>query len=225
MNLKGIIFDLDGVLVDSIPLHYKAWYRMFTEYGYEFSEGIYRSKVDGRPRLDGVRNIMTDAEESQIQQAATVKQQYYLDMLEAGGLITFPSTIPLIKKLREHDVLLATASSSVNAKAILESIGILDDFYTVVTSEDITDGKPHPEIFITAANRMGLVPSECVVLEDAQSGIEAAKRGGFYCVGVDRHQQPQYFSEADLVVRDLGELDYQTLSELHHTNQLESSIN
>lgn len=225
MNLKGIIFDLDGVLVDSIPLHYKAWYRMFSKYGYEFNEDIYRKKVDGRSRIDGVRSIMTDAEESLIQQAATVKQKYYLDMLGAGELIVFPSTIPLIKKLREHNVVLATASSSVNAKAILKSIGILDDFCTVVTSEDITDGKPHPEIFITAANRMGFKPSECVVFEDAQSGIEAAKSGGFYCVGVDRHQQPHYFSQADLVVRDLGELDYQTLSELHHTNQLESIIN
>lgn len=224
MDLMGIIFDLDGVLVDSVPLHFKAWGRMFSEYGYEFDESIYRRKVDGRPRLDGVRNILTDVSDDIIQEASDLKQCYYLEMLEAGHLKTFPSTKPFVTELREHGVKMATASSSVNAKVILESIGLLKDFEVVVTADDISDGKPHPEIFLTAAERLGLSPNECLVLEDAESGVNAAKSGGFYCVGIDRHNQPSYFVNADLVVRDLSELSYESLCKLHKNRSSQSLL-
>ncbi|MEH6648895.1 MAG: beta-phosphoglucomutase family hydrolase [Motiliproteus sp.] len=209
MNFKGFIFDLDGVLVDSIPLHYDAWHKTFSGYGYAFDEFIYREKVDGRPRMDAVRNIMIGADERQMNEASDIKQRHYLDMLEAGHLTTFSTTIPFIKKLKKDGILMAVASSSINAKAILKSIGILDDFIAVVTADDITYGKPHPEIFLTAASQMGLAPSECVVLEDAQSGIQAAKSGNFYCIGVDRHQNPNYFLNADMVVKDIGDLNFE----------------
>ena len=84
MSFKGVIFDLDGVLVDTVPLHYAAWHRMFTEYGYAFDEKIYREKVDGRPRLDGVRGVMHDVGPAQVTEAGDRKQAYYLEMIAAG---------------------------------------------------------------------------------------------------------------------------------------------
>ena len=119
----------------------------------------------------------------------------------------FATSIPFVKALRASGILLAAASSSENTSIILDRIGLLADFTAVVTAADVTHGKPHPEIFLAAAQRMGLSVSECVVFEDAESGVKAAKQGGFFCIGVDRHQQSEYFQEADLVVSDLGDFE------------------
>lgn len=207
MRFKGVIFDLDGVLVDTVPLHYAAWKRLFDEYGYAFDETIYRQKVDGRARLDGIRGVMSDLDEEAVIEASDRKQGYFLKMIDQGQLQPFPTTIPFVKTLKERGILLAAASSSVNASNILERIGLLDEFTTVVTSADVIHGKPHPDIFLTAARNIGLAVSECIVFEDSESGISAARRGGFFCVGVDRHQQPQYFKEANMMVKDLADFD------------------
>ena len=207
MRFKGVIFDLDGVLVDTVPLHYAAWKRLFDEYGYVFDETIYRQKVDGRSRLDGVRGVMSDLDEDALIEASDLKQSYFLEIIDQGHLQPFPTSIPFVKTLKERGILLAAASSSVNASNILDRTGLLDDFTTVVTAADVIHGKPHPDIFLTAARNTGLTVSECIVFEDSESGVSAARRGGFFCVGVDRHQQPQYFKEANMVVKDLGDFD------------------
>jgi beta-phosphoglucomutase-like phosphatase (HAD superfamily) len=113
---------------------------------------------------------------------------------------------------------MAVASSSVNATAILEKIGVLNCFKTVVTAEDVSQGKPHPEIFLTAARRLGLSESVCVVFEDAESGVAAAKRGGFFCIGINRNRQPGFTNQADLVVTDLGEIDFLNLERQFQLN-------
>jgi beta-phosphoglucomutase len=207
VRFKGVIFDLDGVLVDTVPLHYAAWKRLFDEYAYAFDETIYRQKVDGRARLDGVRGVMSDLDEDAVIEASERKQSYFLEMIDQGRLQPFPTSIPFVKTLKDRGILLAAASSSVNASNILERIGLLDDFTTVVTTADVIHGKPHPDIFLTAARNIGLSVSECIVFEDSESGVSAARRGGFFCVGVDRHQQPQYFKQANMMVRDLGDFD------------------
>ena len=214
MSCKGVIFDLDGVLVDTVPLHFAAWKRMFNEYGYDLDERLYRQKVDGLPRQDGVRNVMADTDENTRNEAGKRKQAYYLEMIDQGMLKPFVASINFCRELRQHGVLLAAASSSHNAPTILEKIGVLDDFTAVVTAADVARGKPHPDIFLAAAQRLALPVAECAVIEDAQSGVRAAKEGGFICIGIDRHSQPQYFTEADTVVRDLQELDYFSLNRL-----------
>ena len=219
LNIKGAIFDLDGVLVDTIPLHYAAWKRMFEEYGYEFNQQIYREKVDGLPRLDGVMRVMSGLDMKSAVEAGNRKQDYFLELIHQQGIQPFQTTIPFISLLKKHGIALAVASSSVNATAILEKIGVLKNFKTVVTAEDVSAGKPHPEIFLTAAKRLGLSASDCLVFEDAESGVAAAKRGGFFCIGVNRNRQPGFTDQADMVITDLDNNYYQ---EIEHQFRMKS---
>lgn len=211
-ELRGLIFDVDGVLVDTVPLHYAAWYQLFTDLGYEFNEELYRKHVDGKSRLDGVRGIMTDVSEDEIAAAGARKQGYFLEALEAGDLDPFPDAVRLLDDAAGLG--LAAASGSRNAPQVLEKAGLLDRFVAVVTGADVSRGKPDPEIFTTAAGRLGLDPHECIVFEDARSGVTAAKSGGFTAVGIARGSDPQLLSAADAVVESLDDIPLEALEAL-----------
>jgi beta-phosphoglucomutase len=209
MTFKGAIFDLDGVIVDTVPLHFSAWQRLFQDdYGLHFDLSTYEQKVDGRPRVDAVK-IMLPAHPLEEQKAAgDLKQSYYLEMLNSGKLKVFDSSLRFIESLLQQGVRIVAASSSRNATYILEKIDLLKDFEGVVSGNDIQHGKPHPEIFLKAADILQLPKNECIVFEDAKAGVEAAKAGDFFCVGIDRHHREEHFLKADVCVSDLGEINY-----------------
>lgn len=211
MGIKGAIFDLDGVIVNTVPLHFKAWKRMFEGYGHAFSMEDYLAKVDGRPRLEGAAAILTELSPEEIEKAGNKKQGYYLELLDQEPVEIFESSVKIIKEMKNRKIKLAAASSSKNAVRILKKINLYDIFDTNVSGADFEKGKPDPEIFLTAASRLGLKPEECVVFEDAKSGVEAAHRGNFYCVAVDRHNNPEVLKSADKIVKDLSEI---TLEEI-----------
>lgn len=212
--LKGVIFDLDGVLVNTVPLHFKAWKRMFNEYGKKFISKDYKEKVDGIPRLDGARAILKDLSQEELERAAAKKQEYYLEFLEKEGVEIFKGALNLIKELKDNNIKVGVISSSKNCLYILKKAGIDDLFDAIITGNDINKGKPHPDIFLLACKRLDLEPSECIVFEDAISGIEAAKRGNFKCVGVDRYHNPQRLMKADLVINGLLEVKLEQLKAL-----------
>ena len=213
MPFRGAIFDLDGVLVDTVPLHFWAWQTMFSTYHIDFDEDGYRSKVDGRTRLDGVRAMMPDADEATKKAASEKKQSLFLDRL-SQGLPVFESSVRLVHKLDDAGISMAVASSSANLAPILAQAGFADRFSATVSALEVINGKPDPEIFLKAAEQLDLPVSECVVFEDAVSGVLAAKRGGFYCVAVDRHNTPERFQDADLIVSDLSNLDSEALFDI-----------
>jgi beta-phosphoglucomutase len=212
--LKGIIFDLDGVIVETVLLHFNAWKKMFYEYGKEFTFEEYKKKVDGIPRLDGARAILKDLDEEELKKAAEKKQKYFLELLEKEGVKVYQSTIRLIKELKKNNIRVAVISSSKNCLPILKRANIDSLFDVIITGNDIKKGKPDPEIFILACKKLNLSPSECVVIEDAVLGVEAAKKGNFKCIGIDRYGNPARLSKADLVVKDLSEIDLEVLSKI-----------
>lgn len=214
MNFRGAIFDLDGVLVDTVPVHFWAWKTMFESHNIPFDSDAYLEKVDGRTRYDGVRAMMPNAKESVIKEAADQKQALFAERL-TGGLTVFESSIRFVNRLYEAKIPMAVASSSANIRTILLQAGILDRFGSTVSGSEISNGKPHPEIFLTAAQQLGLMADECVVFEDATSGVQAAKSGGFHCVGIDRNAQPDRLVGADVIVSDLSELDATSLFSLN----------
>lgn len=214
-RLSGVILDLDGVIVDTVPAHYAAWHRLFSEEGYHFDENVYHDKVDGRRRQDGVAAVMSDADPARIAAAGDRKDRYFLDLIEQGKFKVFDGSLSFLKACRARDVRLAAASSSRNVRYILEKVGIADMFTAIVGGDDVDRGKPDPSIFLTAANRIGLDPKACVVVEDAISGVRAAKAGGFFCVGIDRSASPARLKGADMIVGDLGDVALDDLIARH----------
>ena len=206
MAVKGAIFDLDGVIVNTVPLHFKAWKKMFEGYGHKFSMEDYLAKVDGRPRLEGAAAILTELKPGEIEEAGAKKQEYYLELLDKDPVEIFESSLKMIEEMKRRGIKLAAASSSKNAVRILKKIKLYDIFEANVSGADFEKGKPDPEIFLTAASRLKLGPEECVVFEDAKSGVEAALNGGFICVAIDRHHNPEALRGADVMVNDLSEI-------------------
>ncbi len=213
-KLKGAIFDLDGVLVNTVPLHFKAWKKMFGEYQREFSFKDYKDKVNGIPRVDGAKAILRDLPEERLRVAADKKQGYFLEFLEKEGVRVFEDTLNLIEELKNNHIKVAVISSSKNCPYILRKAGINKLFDVIISGNDIERGKPEPDIFFAAAKKLNLTPSECIVFEDSFLGIEAAKRGRFKCIGVDRYRKFQHLIKADFVVATLKEINLEKLEAL-----------
>lgn len=214
MAFKAAIFDMDGVVVDTVPIHFKAWRRMFGEYGHEFTFEDYKEKVDGIPRYDGTRAVLTELSDEEIVEAGDKKQAYFLEELNTADIPIYKSTTDLITDLQGRKIKVAVISASKNAPLILERIGLMDRLDAMVCGHDVTKGKPDPQVFLLAAKKLGAEKSQCVVFEDAVLGVEAAKKALMKCVGIDRYGDPERLNQADLVVSDLGEIDFKKISNL-----------
>lgn len=213
-KFMAAIFDLDGVIVDTVPLHFKAWQRMFTRYGKEFTFKDYKEKVDGIPRTDGARAILTDLSDEELVEATDKKQGHFMEYLKKEEIPVFSTTIDLMKDLKKMGIKIAIISSSKNLPYISERTGINRIRDVEISGNNITKGKPDPQVFLMAAEQLGIEPENCVVFEDAILGVEAAKRAKMACVGIDRHNEPQALEKADIIVADLEEVDYDKLESL-----------
>jgi len=211
---KGAIFDLDGVIVETVPLHFKAWKKMFSEYGRGFTFEEYKEKVDGIPRVDGARAVLKGLSYTELEEASARKQKYYLELLEKEGVTVYSDTLGLITILKQKGKPIAVISSSKNCFYVLEKAGIENLFDAIIGGHDLLKGKPDPDIFLIAAKRLGCKPEECAIFEDAVLGVEAGRRGGFVTVGIDRYNNPERLGQADLVVSDFSELDFNKLNAL-----------
>ncbi len=211
--LKAVIFDLDGVIVNTVPVHFEAWKKMFSEYGKNFTFEDYKNKVDGIPRIDGAKAILTDLDESTLSEAATKKQSYFLEFLAQEPIQQYDTTVNLIHDLKKQHIKVAVISSSKNCKFVLDKIKLTQFLDIIITGNDITKGKPDPQVFLLAATRLNTPPSECVVFEDAVLGVQAAKNAGMFCVGIDRYKSPDRLKKADIVIDDAGKIIAEILVE------------
>lgn len=184
---------------------------MFKEYGKKFTFKDYKEKVDGIPRIDGARAILTGLSSKELTEATDKKQRYFLESLKKEKIPVFRAAIKLIKELRSKGIKTAVVSSSKNSPYILKKTRIDKLFDAEVSGSDITKGKPHPQIFLLAAGKMRVKPKNCVVFEDAILGVRAAKRAKMLCVGIDRYNDPKRLKEANLVVSNLRGINYDKL--------------
>jgi beta-phosphoglucomutase len=213
MKFRGAIFDVDGVIIDTAHIHHKSWEVVLKKYGIKFTYADFKSKVDGLPRAKGAAKILPHFAEDQIQHVFEEKQKYFIKFLKKEKIKVFFSTVRLIKKLKKHGIKLAMASSSRNAANNLKKVGLFKHFHVDAEGAYVKKGKPFPDLFLKAAIKLKLKPEDCVVFEDAQIGLTAAKRAGMKSVGVKRDSKNR-LKGADLIVKDLREVNIQKLEAL-----------
>lgn len=217
--IKAVIFDLDGVIVDTAHYHYLAWKRLANELGIELTiennellKGVSRMQsLDIILKLGGISLSERDKE-----LLANKKNTWFVDYVERMvPEEIFPGVPQLLKELRKKGVKVALASSSKNAKTVIKLLHIQQEFDVIVDGTMIKHSKPDPEIFLLAAQKLNLGPKDCLVFEDAEAGVEAAIAAGMACVGVGSVVQ---LSKADKVISKTGEFDAAMLDEFESLN-------
>ncbi|MEU7696373.1 beta-phosphoglucomutase family hydrolase [Microbispora hainanensis] len=237
-EVRGCLFDMDGVLTRTALIHAAAWKEMFDEYlrdraaatGTPFvpfdATGDYERYVDGRKRLDGTREFLLsrgiDLPEGRpddppgmptVNGLSNRKNELVQAILDRQGVEVFEGSVRYLRAVRDAGLRRAVVSSSANTRRVLAAAGIDDMFDARIDGEVAKErglaGKPAPDMFLAAAEALGLTPAECAVFEDALAGVAAGRAGGFaLVVGVDRGDQAQALRDngADIVVSDLSEL-------------------
>lgn len=185
--MKGIIFDLDGVIIHTDHLHYLAWEKMASQFHLSFDEML-NHKLRGISRMDSLNTIIKHNNASfsydQKEKMADIKNTYYQSFLDELTENDLDKEIKdTLDELKIMGYKLAIGSSSRNAKRILKNIGLIDFFDAISDGTNIEKSKPDPEVFLKAADQLGLNPKECCVIEDADAGIEAAKNAGMIAIG------------------------------------------
>jgi len=184
-DLRAVVFDMDGVLVDSGAHHREAWSRMLGELGVTAPPGFWRKTI-GRPAVEAVPLVLGEpVAPAEARRLANRKHHHYAT-LAARGLPAVAGVIAFVETLRAHAVPLAVATSARRSDVIelLGPLGLLDRFGVVVAAEDVTRGKPDPEVYLQAARRLGAPPEDCLVFEDAIVGVQAARGSGMRVFGV-----------------------------------------
>ena len=187
-NIQGVIFDLDGVIVSTDDCHYHAWKRMADEEGIPFDRTV-NERLRGVSRMDSLDIILEKAGRpytaAEKQALAQRKNNYYVQLigrLTAGDIL--PGAMDTLRLLKQRGIRVAIGSSSKNTPIILKQIGLDRFFDAVADGNAITHSKPDPEVFLLAARLLGLEPAHCLVVEDADAGVEAALAGHMRVLGV-----------------------------------------
>lgn len=206
-NAAAVIFDLDGVLVDTAVFHYQAWRRMAQEFDFDFTEKE-NEQLKGVSRVESLNLILgwagKDVSAEEKERLATMKNTWYLelvDRMQTGDVL--PGTMELLTYLRAEGKKIALGSASKNAVRILEKTGIHVYFDAIIDGNAVSRSKPDPEVFVKAAAQVGVAAADCVVLEDAQAGIEAARAANMPVIAVDKALA---LTDYDARVNDLSEL-------------------
>lgn len=213
-TVKAVIFDLDGVIVDTARFHFKAWQRLAESLGIPFGredneqlKGV--SRAESLERILAMGDKQLEAEEKK--RLMDRKNDWYRESvgrMDADDILD--GVMAFLDRLKEMEIPMAIGSSSKNTPLILDRIGLADFFDAVVDGNSISRGKPDPEVFLKGARALNVAPAHCLVFEDAAAGIEAARNAGMFCVGVG---EESVLGAADLVIESMEEITPESLFE------------
>lgn len=211
--VKACIFDLDGVIVDTAKFHYLAWRRLARKLGFDFSEED-NERLKGVSRMDSLEILLeiggVGLNDAKKEELAEQKNEWYVELISnMDEKEILPGTTEFLTMLKKAGIKIALGSASKNAKTILTKIGLINMFDCVIDGTNISKAKPDPEVFLLGAQGLEVEPNECVVFEDAVSGVEAAIRAGMYVIGVGSKET---LHRANDVVESLAEMTLDRLA-------------
>lgn len=211
---KGLVFDLDGVIADTAPLHYTAWKKIAEEIGITI-DLEFNNQLKGITRMESLEKILQhggkelEFTKSQKQQLTERKNDEYLKLLEnLNSDCLLPGVEGFLIKAKHYDIPCAIASASQNARMIIEKLGISHYFEGIVDPQKLSNGKPDPEIFIRASEMLKIKPTEAIGFEDSEAGIEGINEAGMLSVGITGSAP---LPKAKIKVRSLNELSFEAL--------------
>lgn len=217
MSIKAAIFDLDGVITDSAKYHFKAWKALADELSIPFDEE-YNENLKGVSRMESLDLILriTDSVEKYTKEEKEImadkKNDFYKELIkEITPSDLLPGIPQFLIELKAKGIKTAVASVSKNAPFILNQLDVMQSFDYVCDAASIERAKPYPDIFLVAAKNVGVVPSDCIGIEDAQAGIKAINSAGMFSVGVGTESQMQ---EADLILSSTAELSLEKIENI-----------
>jgi beta-phosphoglucomutase len=204
-NIQAVIFDFDGVVMDTVHYHFEAWKKAFADFGVSCTMQDYTIKLNGIPRNTGVRNMIPEISDEDLDKLANTKQGYFLESIQNEPPKPLDGLVEFVQYLHTKNIKTAVASSSKNAKNILITAGIDNLFEQIITGADFKNPKPDPEIFLLASTKLGINPKNCLVCEDAAMGALAAKNGEMVAVGLVHGGDEELRKYADLIIYNLSE--------------------
>ncbi|PKH51167.1 ABC transporter ATP-binding protein [Tenacibaculum sp. Bg11-29] len=219
MALKAVLFDMDGVIVDTEPLHKKAYFLMFSKVGIEVSQELYNSYT-GQSTIDICKDLVNkfklslEAKELVAYKRAFFKELFFSDK---NDLQLLDGVLDLIKNYYENGITLVLASSAsmVTINNVFNKFDLNQYFKGKISGADLKASKPHPEIFLKAAGIAEVRKEECLVIEDSTNGIRAAYDGGIYCVAYkSEHSKEQDYSLAQKLISDYAEIKYEFIKDI-----------
>ncbi|RJQ38972.1 MAG: HAD family phosphatase [Dehalococcoidia bacterium] len=207
-NSRAVIWDMDGVICDSGDCHHLAWNRVMARWGIAVSEEVFRSGFGTRTDAF-IRCLVGDmVPEAHIQKIALFKERFFR-RIARGHIEPLPGVVPLLGSLRSAGYRMALASSAplANIRLTIHELDITVFFEAVVSGDDVTDGKPSPQIFRLAAQKLGVYPRDCLVIEDAAVGVTAAHRAGMAALAVTNTLSARQLGMAEKVVGSLTDVN------------------
>ena len=202
-NAGAFIFDLDGTLVDNTPAHLRAWAVFLASQGREMGEAEFLQRFNGKTNADILRGALDrPLSPAEVEEFTGQKEAIYRDLYRPH-LQPMPGLLEFLGRARDARIPMAVATSALppNVEFVLGGLGLLRWFGAIITAQDVRNTKPHPEVFLTAAERLGAEPGTCVVFEDSLSGIEAARRAGMRAVAMTTTLRAEDFPAEPFLLR------------------------
>jgi beta-phosphoglucomutase family hydrolase len=216
---KSVIFDMDGVITDSEPIHFEVEKKLFKDLGLAISDEEHRSFV-GTVSREMWSHIKDKYKLNQsVEELVEIERTSYMDyLLSQEKERPIPGVADLIEELYRNNVKLVVASSASvkNIEIVLKMFDLERFFETKVSGDEVKNGKPAPDIFLYAAKIIGTQPEECIIIEDSENGVEAAKSAGMKCIGFENpNSGKQDLSSADMVINSFSDINYQKLQQIY----------
>jgi beta-phosphoglucomutase len=215
-QFKGVVFDFDGVVVDSHPVHLRAWKKFLESVGKTVAEEQLQFVLDGRTRNDILRHFLGELREDELVEYGQEKEQMFRN--DAANVKLIDGVLSFLQDLNDAQLILGVASSGSRNRVdlLLRQLDLKKHFRIVVTGDDVAEGKPNPALFLRASQDLGIEPFDLLVFEDAVSGVRAARAAGMGCIGIAPAERASRLREAGAthVVPDFCDLSYSKLREL-----------